>query len=109
MVELTFDEYVRGIAEVPYTWPTEALKAQAIAARSYAASFALDDHRDEGCFCDVKNDASWQVFAGWVGDRTAWTSWDGAALATSGQVVTHPAAFFFKNFHNRSMRLRFGE
>ncbi len=92
VVQLTFDEYVRGIAEVPFTWPTEALKAQAIAARSYAASFALDDHRDEGCFCDVKNDASWQVFAGWVGNRTAWTSWDAAALSTSGQVVTHPAA-----------------
>src|SRR5437764_14238732 len=29
------DDYVRGIAEVPPSWPAEALKAQAIGARSY--------------------------------------------------------------------------
>ena len=88
VVELTSDEYVRGIAEVPFTWPSAALEVQAIAARSYAASFALDDHRDEGCYCDVKNDSSWQVYAGWVGNRTAWTSWDAAATATSGLIVS---------------------
>lgn len=92
VVELTFDEYTRGIAEVPFTWPVEALKTQAVAARSYAASFATDSHRDEGCFCDVRNDSSWQVYGGWVGNKTAWTSWDAAATATNGEVLTHPAA-----------------
>jgi SpoIID/LytB domain protein len=92
VVELTIDDYVRGIAEVPFSWPAAALEAQAIAARSYAASFAIDDHRDEGCFCDVRNDSSWQVYAGWVGNRTAWQQWDAAAIATAGKVLTHPAA-----------------
>ena len=37
-VTLTFQEYLEGIAEVPPTWPTAALEAQAIAARSYVLS-----------------------------------------------------------------------
>ena len=91
VVELSVDDYVRGIAEVPYSWPMEALKTQAVAARSYAASFALDSHLDEGCFCDVKNDSSWQVYAGWIGDRTGDDRWIDASDATAGQVMAHPA------------------
>src|SRR5438552_2903698 len=34
--QLTLDQYVAGIREVPPTWPMEALKAQAVAARTYA-------------------------------------------------------------------------
>jgi peptidoglycan hydrolase-like amidase len=34
--QVPFEEYVQGIAEVPSGWPAEALKAQAIAARTYA-------------------------------------------------------------------------
>lgn len=30
------EDYVRGISEVPSSWPTAALQAQAIAARTYA-------------------------------------------------------------------------
>lgn len=33
---LSFSHYLRGLAEVPASWPEAALKAQAIAARSYA-------------------------------------------------------------------------
>src|SRR4051812_41655660 len=34
--ELSLDDYVAGIREVPSGWPMEALKAQAVAARTYA-------------------------------------------------------------------------
>ncbi|MGZ8619833.1 MAG: SpoIID/LytB domain-containing protein [Actinomycetota bacterium] len=37
-VTLQFQEYLEGIAEVPPTWPTAALEAQVIAARSYVLS-----------------------------------------------------------------------
>jgi stage II sporulation protein D len=37
-VTITFQEYLEGIAEVPPTWPTAALEAQVIAARSYVLS-----------------------------------------------------------------------
>jgi len=36
IVSVSFHDYLRGIAEVPPTWPAAALEAQAIAARSYA-------------------------------------------------------------------------
>ncbi|HEY5649947.1 MAG TPA: SpoIID/LytB domain-containing protein [Acidimicrobiia bacterium] len=35
--ETTIDRYLYGIAEVPFSWPIEALRAQAIAARTYLA------------------------------------------------------------------------
>ena len=35
-VTLSFEDYLKGIAEVPPSWPRAALEAQAIAARSYA-------------------------------------------------------------------------
>ena len=34
--KMSFQEYLYGIAEMPSTWPEAALKAQAVAARSYA-------------------------------------------------------------------------
>src|SRR5918992_2592496 len=36
--ELAFEDYLKGIAEVPRDWPMEALKAQVVAARTYALS-----------------------------------------------------------------------
>lgn len=34
---MTMDQYLRGLGEMPGSWPSEALRAQAIAARSFAA------------------------------------------------------------------------
>lgn len=42
--ETTIDRYLYGIAEVPFSWPIEALRAQAIAARTYLA-WTLDRGR----------------------------------------------------------------
>lgn len=93
VVESTLDEYTRGIAEVPFSWDMAALQAQAIAARSYAATFVVSkDNTSEGCFCDVKNDSSYQVYAGWIGDKTMANRWDLAATTTAGMIVTDPSA-----------------
>lgn len=35
--QITMQEFLYGLGEVPGTWPTEALRAQVVAARSYAA------------------------------------------------------------------------
>ncbi|MGB5657215.1 MAG: SpoIID/LytB domain-containing protein [Acidimicrobiia bacterium] len=92
-VQLPLDTYTRGIAEVPFSWNVETLKAQAIAARSYAATADLrTDHRAAACFCDIKNSSADQVFAGWLGARSLWQTWDAAAVATTGRVIVHPAA-----------------
>lgn len=67
---LGLDDYVRGVlpAEMPSTWPGAALKAQAIAARSYAVRRL---HPDRGAF-DLYDDTRTQVYLGAEGetDRT---------------------------------------
>ena len=37
--EMALDDYLLGIYEMPGSWPIEALKAQVVAARSYALSY----------------------------------------------------------------------
>lgn len=93
VVETSLDEYAMGIAEVPFSWHADALKTQAVAARSYAASFIVaTNHKDAGCFCDVKNDSSYQVYAGWIDGWPFKDSWIAAARATDGKILTHPVA-----------------
>lgn len=40
--ELTMQQYLYGVDEVPLSWPVEAMKAQAVAARSYAVAIMED-------------------------------------------------------------------
>ena len=79
---LDIEDYVRGVVsgESPSGWPVEALKAQAVAARTYA----LTTHAGGGAF-DQYADTRSQVYRG-VAAETAST--DAAVTATAGQVVT---------------------
>jgi SpoIID/LytB domain protein len=54
------DEYLYGLAEVPSTWETEALKAQAIAGRSYA----FNQGYKASCNCEVYSDTRSQAYTG---------------------------------------------
>jgi stage II sporulation protein D len=76
------DDYLQGVvpAESPATWPAEALKAQAIAARTYAITTAKSADFDH--YADTRS----QVYKG-VGIETASTN--AAVAATRGQVVTY--------------------
>ena len=67
-------------AESPASWPAEALKAQAIAARTYAITTAKSADFDQ--YADTRS----QVYGG-VGVETAATN--AAVAATRGQVVTY--------------------
>ncbi len=61
------DEYLYGIAEVPSSWPREALRAQAIAARTYALDKVLRSPAGvTSCgYCHVYDSTLSQVFTGW--------------------------------------------
>jgi stage II sporulation protein D len=76
------DEYLQGVvpAESPASWPAEALKAQAIAARTYAITTAKSDDFDH--YADTRS----QVYKG-VGIETASTN--AAVAATRGRIVTY--------------------
>jgi stage II sporulation protein D len=77
------DDYVKGVVpgEVPAKWPAEALKAQAVAARSYALTTDAG-----GALYDQFPDTRSQVYRGMDGeaDRTS-----AAVEATAGQVVRY--------------------
>ncbi|MBV9042751.1 MAG: SpoIID/LytB domain-containing protein [Acidimicrobiia bacterium] len=100
--ELALDDYVGGIAEVPSSWPVEALKAQAIAARSYALNRMANSppsapYRAAGA--DICATDACQVYAGLAKEQgTAGSAWAAAVAATAGQVVLYNGAPIFAEY-----------
>jgi len=87
------DEYLYGIGEVPSSWPTEALIAQAIASRSYALSKVGTPK--SACDCNVYNNISDQSFIGYAkeiepiyGKRWKEAVQASSTSETTGQVIT---------------------
>jgi SpoIID/LytB domain protein len=93
--ELTLERYLRGVvpAEMPASWPAEALRAQAIAARSYAARRL----RPGVSWYDVGDDSRWQVYLGSLGERAATTA---AISATAGIVLRSGTSIANALFHS---------
>ena len=93
--ELPLESYLRGVvpAEMPSTWPMEALKAQAITARSYAARRL----RPGVSWYDVADDSTSQVY---LGVKAARPTTDAAIGATAGVVLTDGAAIANTLFHS---------
>lgn len=63
------DEYLRGIGEVPSSWPSAALEAQVIAARSFA--LAKKDTLRKVCDCNLYSSIQDQNFVGWSKEAEA--------------------------------------
>lgn len=93
--ELALDSYLRGVvpAEMPSGWPAEALRAQAIAARSYAA---LRSRPGTSTF-DIYDDTRSQVYLGVEGEATATNA---AIGATAGVVLRSGSAIANALFHS---------
>jgi len=77
------DAYLPGVVanEMPHTWPSEALEAQAVAARSYALANLV-----KGKPFDLYADVRSQVYRGVAGEKPRTTQ---AVRATAGQVVLY--------------------
>ncbi|MET0928017.1 MAG: SpoIID/LytB domain-containing protein, partial [Aeromicrobium sp.] len=93
---LPIEHYVRGViaAEMPSGWAPEALKAQAVAARTYGVR-SLAPSR----YYDICSTTACQVYGG-ASRETART--DAAARATSGQFVAYKGAPAFTQFSSSS-------
>lgn len=80
---LAIEQYVKGVMpnEVPPSWPTEELKAQAVAVRSIAITGDVG-----GNGFDLYNDTRSQVYEGL---ESEYASTNAAVAATRGQVVTY--------------------
>ena len=89
------DLYLRGVvpAEMPSSWPAEALKAQSIAARSYAVNHL---HPSTGTY-DVYDDTRSQVYRGRRGEAAAANA---AIAATAGSVLLRGTAVANALFHS---------
>src|SRR5688500_17056190 len=86
------DSYLRGVVagEMPSSWPLEALKVQAVAARTYA----LATRRAEGLF-DQYPDTRSQVYRGVTGESVRS---DAAVRGTAGRILTYggqPAVTYY--------------
>jgi SpoIID/LytB domain protein len=88
---LPFEEYLEGIAEVPRTWPMASLKAQVVAARSYAlANMAYPDETGDRLGYDLCATTACQVYAGLrVGGGPYGDRWRRAVKATAGEVLLY--------------------
>src|SRR5262249_29383027 len=80
---LALETYLKGVvpAEMPSSWPSESLKAQAIAARSYALA-----NLTKGRAFDLYGDTRDQ---GYGGTKVANAATDAAVDATKGEVVLY--------------------
>jgi len=104
---LDLDSYLRGVvpAESPASWPQDALRAQAVAARSYALTTDAGGSQGFAQWPDTRS----QVYNG-VSAETPST--DTAVAATSRQVVTYLGkpivAYFFSTSGGRTENVEFG-
>jgi len=83
--QLDLEQYLVAVvgAEVYPSWPMHTLKAQAIAARSYALAQMF---RPASRYFDLGNTERWQVYRG---IKDEWSTTQAAVQSTRGIVLTH--------------------
>jgi SpoIID/LytB domain protein/uncharacterized repeat protein (TIGR01451 family) len=104
VISLTPQHYLYGLAEVPSSWPSAVLRAQAVAARTYGLERVrrLGQHRP-GCNCALRDDTTDQVYAGW--DKEGGPSgsrWVEAVDATDGLAVLYGGDLIQAYYHASS-------
>ena len=89
--ELTMQQYLYGLDEVPHSWPAAALKAQAVAARSYATAIMRERASWAAPF-DLYASTRDQEYKAWDYEREpGHSAWKGQVDATDDTVLTHQA------------------
>jgi stage II sporulation protein D len=89
------EEYLYGVLynEVSHRWPIEAIKAQAITARTFALYQARQNKLQD---YDLTNDIYSQVYSGATSERWATTK---AVKSTTGKVLTYKGDIFPTYYH----------
>lgn len=82
------ERYLWGLAEVPSSWPEESLRAQAVAARSYAR--IRTDSVRAGCRCNLYATVRDQHYSGWDKEKAdSEGRWRDAVNDTAGNVMRY--------------------
>lgn len=89
------EDYLRSVvpSEMPASWHAEALKAQTVAARTYAARYRANLGGKK--VYDICNTASCQVYKGTMTEHAGSNA---AVKATAGKVLTHSKQYAWTEF-----------
>jgi SpoIID/LytB domain protein len=90
ILPISFESYLLGIGEMPSSWPLEALRSQAVAARTYATYSVRHYGLRASCNCNLTDGANDQTYVGYdkVGGPDG-NRWAAAVTSTRGQVVSY--------------------
>jgi stage II sporulation protein D len=90
ILPISFEEYLLGIGEMPSSWPMEALRSQAVAARTYATYSVTHYGLRSSCNCNLTDGANDQTYVGYgkiSGPDGA--RWAAAVTSTRSQIVSY--------------------
>ncbi|HOD15719.1 MAG TPA: SpoIID/LytB domain-containing protein [Spirochaetota bacterium] len=95
---IKIDEYLLGVVpcEIPSGWDMEALKAQAVAARTYAY-YHLMTKAKKGTLYDLDATTNSQVYRGISDEKDRTTE---AVVATSGEIISYNSMPILSYFHS---------
>lgn len=106
--QMTLEEYLVGIAEIPNSWLSATQRAQAVAARSYAIATTVErransTYWNDLCFCDLRSgpvDQNWEAFA----SESVRPNFVLAVAETAGQAIVRSSspATALKAFYSSS-------
>lgn len=93
---INMEQYLKGVvpAEMPHSWPLEALKAQSLAARSYA----MRNIKPDSIF-DMDDSTRFQVY---LGKKHMFDETNRAVYETAGQVVAYGSEIIPCYYHSTS-------
>jgi stage II sporulation protein D len=97
---VALEHYLYGVvpAEMPASWPTEALRAQAVVARSYALT-SLRPNEPYDVFADVRSQVYRGVLAEVAGTNAAVRATRGRVVTAGGEIAQ---TFFFSTSGGRT-------
>jgi stage II sporulation protein D len=96
--QLPMEDYVMGVlaGEVPSSWPMEALKAQAVAGRTFAVYKQMES-RHKGLPYDLENNTSYQMY---IGSRLVNANIRQAVQETQDEIMTYQDQPIMAVFHS---------
>ncbi|MGZ8629460.1 MAG: SpoIID/LytB domain-containing protein [Actinomycetota bacterium] len=90
VLPVAFEQYLYGLGEMPSSWPAAALRAQAVAGRTFATYVVKRSGLRAECNCDITDGSNDQVYVGYSKEGAPdGNRWVAAVNGTRGQVVTY--------------------
>jgi len=104
-IQLNIEQYVKGIRELPDSWPGSSLEAQAIVSRTLGLYRLLDIgssntftiERQNMCFCHLLDNDEEQAYGGLTSEQ-GHPFWQGRVGGTKGKVITWKGSIIWARY-----------